>query len=101
MRWVLIFLTMPGWPALLCCHQMASALLLLPEQPGPELERRKSTVWHQEALDATTLMSQAAFHTVSLSPSLFLILLPFSGRNRAFRWSSSLKATLRGHLCVC
>lgn len=96
---ILISLTVPGWPSLLCCHQMASALLLLPDQPGPGLQERKSTVWHDEALDATTAMSQAAFSTVSLSLFLFSLLL-FSGCNRVFRWLRSLKAPLRGHLCV-
>lgn len=68
---VLISLTVPGWPSLLCCHQMASALLLLPDQPGPGLQKRKSTVWHEEALDATTLMFQAAFSIISCFLSLF------------------------------
>lgn len=68
---ILISLTVPGWPSLLCCHQMASAVLLLPDQPGPGLQERKSTVWHEEDLDATTVMSQAAFSTHSLSLFFF------------------------------
>lgn len=74
---ILISLTAPGRPSLLCCHQMASALLLLPDQPGPGLQQRKSTAWHEEALDATTVMSQAAFSTTSL-PLFFPSLSSFT-----------------------
>lgn len=76
---ILISLTVPGWPSLLRCHQMASALLLLPDQSGPRLQERKSTVWHQEALDASDVSSCFffSFYNSSLSFPFFPPSPPF------------------------
>lgn len=51
-------------PSLARHHQMASALVLVPDQLGPRLRAGKPIIWQREALDGATVMSQAAFFTV-------------------------------------
>lgn len=51
-------------PSLARHHQMASALIPVPDQLGPRLRAGKPIIWQREALDGATVMSQAAFSTV-------------------------------------
>lgn len=52
-------------PSLARHHQMASALILVPDQLGPRLRAGKPIIWQREALDGATVMSQAAFSSVA------------------------------------
>lgn len=62
---ILISLTEFGHSVLARHHQMASALVLVPNQLGPRLWAEKPIIWQWDTLDGATVMSQAAFSTVA------------------------------------
>ncbi len=82
---ILISLTEFGRSVLARHHQMASALILVPDQLGPRLWAGKPIIWQRDALDGATVMSQAAFSTVVCQKnSPFLLSSKLERKQRLF-----------------
>lgn len=82
---ILISLTEFGRSVLARHHQIASALILVPDQLGPRLGAGKPIIWQRDALDGATVMSQAAFSTVACQKnSPFLLSSKLERKQRLF-----------------